>query len=157
MNQALDDFLKKAGDSPVLVSACLLGLATRYDGDSKADADLLARAASARLIPVCPEQLGGLSTPRPKSSLSGGDGSRVLTASAKVKSESGKDVTENFLRGARAVAALAKITGARFAILKDKSPSCGVTKTNIDFQTADGPGVAAAVLKSLKIEIFVLP
>jgi uncharacterized protein YbbK (DUF523 family) len=153
---ALKEFLAKVGDAPVLVSACLLGLATRYDGGTAANDTLRAFAASHRVIPVCPEQLGGLATPRSKSFFSSGDGQAVLKGRAKVMSESGKDVTENFLRGAKQTTAVARLTGARFAVLKEKSPSCGVLKVYVNAELSDGCGVTAAVLKQLGIEIFVV-
>ncbi len=151
------EFLERAGDEPVLVSACLLGLATRYDGGAKAEGALVEAAKGGRLVPFCPEQMGGLPTPRPKSSLRGGDGAAVLHGKAKVVSESGRDVTEHFLRGTKQAAALVKMTGARFAVLKEKSPSCGVEKVYVDEALADGCGVTTAVLKSLGVEVFVVP
>jgi len=154
---ALEEFLAKAGDSPVLVSACLLGLSTRYDGGKRTDETLLAFTKEHRVIPICPEQLGGLPTPRPCSSMKLGDGAAVLRGAAKVASETGRDVTENFLRGAKLAAALARMTGARFAVLAEKSPSCGVMKTYIDGKLADGSGVTAAVLKTIGIEVFAVP
>ena len=86
----------------------------------------------------------------------GGDGEAVLSTNAKVTNEAGRDVTDNFLRGARAVLALAKVFGARFAILKEKSPSCGVNRTYIDFELADGCGVTTAALRIPGVEIFVI-
>jgi len=153
----LEEFLTKAGDAPILVSACLLGLSTRYDGSSSPNDSLRTFAASHRLIPICPEQLGGLPTPRAKSVLSGGDGAAVLTGVARVLSESGRDLTEYFLRGAKQSSLIARLAGARFAVLKEKSPSCGVSKVYVDRSLADGMGVTTAVLRSLGIEVFVLP
>jgi len=154
---ALDEFLAKVDSAPVLVSACLLGLSTRYDGGTETHPTLAAFARDHRVVPVCPEQLGGMPTPRPKSSLAGGDGAAVIKGAAKVLSESGRDVTQNFLRGATQTAALVKLTGARFAVLKEKSPSCGVLKVHIDGRLVDGCGVTTAVLKTLGIEVFVVP
>ncbi len=154
MQETLEEFLKRAGDSPILVSTCLVGLRTRYDGDTRPDDQVVALMRTRRLIPACPEQLGGLPTPRVKSSLSGGDGKAVLEGWAKVANEAGRNVTEQFLRGARETVNLARMTGARFAILKEKSPSCGVAITNIDFEPAPGCGVTTAALRMLGIEIF---
>ncbi|MCD6404333.1 MAG: DUF523 domain-containing protein [Planctomycetes bacterium] len=154
MQGTLEEFLKRAGDSPILVSTCLVGLRTRYDGDTRPDDQVVALMRTRRLIPVCPEQLGGLATPRVKSSLSGGDGEAVLEGLAKVVNEAGRNVTEQFLRGARETVNLARMTGARFAILKEKSPSCGVAITNIDFEPAPGCGVTTAALRMLGIEVF---
>jgi uncharacterized protein YbbK (DUF523 family) len=154
--ETLESFVKRAAGSPILVSACLLGLRTRYDADSKPSDEIIELAKTERLIPVCPEQLGGLSTPRMKSTLSGGDGRAALSGSAKVVNEGGRDVTDNFLRGARATLAIAKVFGARFAILKEKSPSCGVEKTHVDFELTDGCGVTTAALDLRNIEMFIV-
>lgn len=152
----LKEFLERAGGAPVLVSACLLGLSTRYDGGCKGEPALVEYAKTHCVVPVCPEQLGGLPTPRPKSSLTGGDGAAVLRGKAKVLSETGRDVTENFLRGAKQTAALAKIVGARFVVLKEKSPSCGVAKVYVGGALTDGCGVTTAVLKTFGLEVFVV-
>ena len=111
----------------LLVSACLLGLATRYDGGTKASALVQALLKDYQLIPFCPEQLGGLSTPRPPAELVGGDGLAVLSGQAKVLTKDGRDVTASFLRGAEEGAKLARLFGAREALLKSRSPSCGLT------------------------------
>lgn len=157
MAETLEEFIRLAGDACILVSACLLGLRTRYDGDSRPSEAIIDLARRGRLIPVCPEQLGGLATPRVKQTLSGGDGDGVLAGRAKVVNEAGRDVTENFLRGARETLKLAKLSGAAFAILKEKSPSCGVLKTNVDFEVADGRGVTTAALVIAGVKLFVMP
>ena len=101
----------------VLVSACLLGMPCRYDGRAKpCNAVLRLAAAGAELVPVCPEQLGGLPTPRTSAEIQP-DG-RVLTAD-------GRDVTENYASGAESALRLARLLGCRAAILKARSPSCG--------------------------------
>lgn len=99
----------------LLVSACLLGTPCRYDGKSKADARVLALREKYELIPVCPEQLGGLPTPRTPSECRGG---RVIT-------QDGRDVTDNYRRGAEAALALCREHGCAAAVLKERSPSCG--------------------------------
>ena len=101
----------------ILVSACLLGLRCRYDGAGKECSAAAALAeGGAVLIPVCPEQLGGLPTPRTPAEIQK-DG-RVVTAD-------GRDVTEEYLRGAREAVRLAVKTGCTEAVLKARSPSCG--------------------------------
>lgn len=77
------------------------------------------------LIPVCPEQLGGLGTPRESMSVIGGGGLEVLDGVAKVVNESGDDVTENLVKGAEETLKIAKLFGVRQAIMKAESPSCG--------------------------------
>jgi len=155
-DETLEHFISRA-EGPVLVSACLLGLKTRYDGSDSKNAELVELAATARLVPVCPEQLGGLPTPRVRSTLTGGDGEDVLSGDARVVNEAERDVTENFLRGARQTLDTAKMFGAKFAVLKEKSPSCGVLRTYVDWELLEGCGVATAALKMRGTEIFVLP
>ncbi len=124
--------------NPILVSACLMGYCTRYDGESKPSPACRSRLAGAIWLPVCPEQLGGLSTPRPAAELVGGDGRAVLQGRARVMTVTGKDVSEHFLRGAETCLAIALAQHCRVACLKARSPSCGVHPT---------PGVTAALLQ----------
>jgi len=98
-----------------LCSACLLGIRCRYDGKSKPRKNVIGLAKKEVLIPVCPEQLGGLSTPRKPSERKG----------RKVIMKGGKDVTKNFKRGSRNVLKIAKTLGVKSAIFKEKSPACG--------------------------------
>ena len=115
------------GTEVVLISACLLGLHTRHDGDHCRREEAAALAGQACLVPVCPEQLGGLSTPRVPVEIASGCGEDVIDGRARVVTVRGDDVTELFVRGARCVAELARICGATRAVLKEGSPSCGVT------------------------------
>lgn len=101
--------------APILVSACLLGTPCRYDGTGVADARVLALASKRTMIPVCPEQLGGLPTPRPPAER---HDTRVLTRDE-------RDVTAAFARGAQETLRLSKLFSCRIAILKSNSPSCG--------------------------------
>lgn len=99
----------------ILISACLLGLPCRYDGASKPQPWAAALAQRHELVPVCPEQLGGLPTPREPSERRGGH----------VVMRTGADVTEQYRRGAEAALALCRLLGCEAAILKERSPSCG--------------------------------
>lgn len=133
------------------MSACLLGVACRYDGRSKPAPAVeawvqAAEAAGQTVVAVCPEALGELGTPRPGAHLVGGDGAAVLDARARVLREAdGGDVTAAFVRGAmRAAAAL---EGASAAVLKARSPSCGCGQTTIEGAAAPGDGVLAALLR----------
>lgn len=99
----------------ILVSACLLGVNCRYNGEVKLQEDLLKLQEHHHLIPICPEQLGGLPTPRPASEL----------LNQKVISKTGIDVTEQFNVGALESLKLAKLYHCTYAILKERSPSCG--------------------------------
>lgn len=134
-----------------LVSACLLGQACRYDGDSKPSAAVQAWAAGLRargdeIVAVCPEELAGLGTPRPPIELRGGDGHQVLAGAAAVcRCSDGADLTAAVVAGARGAADLAP--QARTAVLKASSPSCGVGVSAIDGQRRRGDGVFAALLR----------
>ncbi len=108
-----------------LVSACLLGVNCRYDGKNRLNQPVLSLTTSEILVPVCPEQLGGLSTPRDPMSIIGGAGAGVLDGRATVEDSSGRDVTSNLIRGAEKTMMFATSLGVAGAILKSKSPSCG--------------------------------
>jgi len=153
MPETLEEFLARVR-GPLLVSACLVGLPTRYDGTGSRNDPLVAFAKDHSVVPVCPEQLGGLPTPRPRAALEGGDGAAAVAGSARVVNDAGRDVTENFLAGARATAAVLGMVGARFAALKDKSPSCGVCRTYVNGRPVKGCGVTTAVLKTLGVDVF---
>ena len=114
-----------------LISSCLLGLCTRYDGQSKPNERCLKYLNDFIYIPVCPEQLGGLPTPRPAANLSDGDGMDVLTGFASVITRDGRDVTKEFIAGAEGVLKIAQDQNIRLALLKARSPSCGVKKLGV--------------------------
>lgn len=137
----------------IIMSACLLGIKCRYDGKSCAVEGLAESIAPQGIVPVCPEQLGGLPTPRRPATLEGGDGDAVLEGKARVKDTSGADVTENFLKGVEAVLEIVSIVGADQAILKEKSPSCGANSTYIDGELAQGKGMLAAALARANIPV----
>jgi len=128
----------------VLVSACLLGVPCRYDGAHKRYAGIEAALAGVEVVPVCPEQAGGLSTPRVPCDLSGGDGHAVWAGDASVVDRDGVDRSDAFRDGARACLELAP--DAAWALLKSGSPSCGVHQTWIDGERVAGCGVFAALL-----------
>lgn len=137
-----------------LCSACLLGINCRYDGQNKLNQKIIELAKKELLIPVCPEQLGGLSTPREGPEITG-DGSEVLDGKAKVITKTGKDVTENFIRGAKETLELAILLNIKEAILKQKSPSCGCGKIydgTFSGNLIKGDGVTTALLKRNKIK-----
>ena len=134
----------------LLISACLLGKPCRYDGQTRRSQAVEAevarwREAGGEVVPVCPEQLGQFSTPRPPAELRGGDGHAVLDRAAGVyRVDDDEDLTEGFIAGAQA--ALKRGEGPSRAILKARSPSCGVAYTHIDGQVRPGDGVFAALL-----------
>lgn len=140
-----------------LVSACLLGLPTRYDGDDNFNWRLCRLGRRSGLIPVCPEQLGGLPTPRRPAEIKGGDGKAVLRGSAAVLDDAGKDLTGQFLRGAFAALRLARLYRVDGAILKSGSPSCGsgsIRDGSFSGRHCRGDGVAAALLKIYGIPVY---
>lgn len=148
----------------ILVSACLCGKRCRYDGRSRQSQSLLARLAGENVIPVCPEQLGGLPTPRPACSLVGGDGSDVLAGRARVVDRLGIDRTGAFIRGARLTLEMALANRVIRCCLKAKSPSCG--SGQLMQQKKDGPlpdryrpvlGVTAALLTAHGIDVEEIP
>jgi len=111
----------------VIVSACLLGRPCRYDGRSKDSEAVQQSVQGHEVISVCPEELGGLGTPRPAAELVGGDGHDVLDGRARVLAvQSGEDLTEAFVQGAKQAA-----QDADSAILKARSPSCGVSRDGV--------------------------
>ncbi|HEY9900286.1 MAG TPA: DUF523 domain-containing protein [Pantanalinema sp.] len=141
----------------ILVSACLIGTKCRYDGGGFSQypelADLVAKGGA---IPVCPEELGGLPTPRPPAELVGGDGAAVLRGEARIVRQDGTDVTEAFLAGAEAAARLAERHGVARAILKARSPSCGCNSVydgTFTGRVVPGQGVTAARLAAMGIAV----
>ncbi len=120
-----------------LVSACLVGLCTRYDGKTKPDPDCIRFLEKSTWIPVCPEQLGGLPTPRPEADIINGDGRDVLQGRACVYTKDGADVTASFTKGARQVLEIALLQEISGVCLKARSPSCAISGTM---------GVTAALL-----------
>ena len=109
----------------ILVSACLCGRRCRYDGEAKENRALMARLEGQKILPVCPEQLGGLPTPRPACRLVGGDGADVLAGRARLVDAAGADRTESFVKGARLTVEAARRHRVQRCFLKAKSPSCG--------------------------------
>lgn len=139
-----------------MVSACLIGINCAYDGRNRVNHVLLEQFKKGELIPVCPEQLGGLRTPRQSAEISRGIGIDVLKGKAKVIEEDGTDVTESFLCGAYEVLIIARSLKVKEAILKERSPSCGIRKIydgTFSNRLIDGSGVTTALLKKYKIEV----
>ncbi|MBI5395236.1 MAG: DUF523 domain-containing protein [Verrucomicrobia bacterium] len=134
-----------------LVSACLAGVNCRHDGGNKLDPRIAKLVAEGRAIPVCPEQLGGLPTPRTEADIADGTGPDVLDGRARVVDREGQDVTAQFIRGAREALQIAKTAGATLAIFKENSPSCGCRRTYArdagrKSRRVAGQGVTAALL-----------
>jgi uncharacterized protein YbbK (DUF523 family) len=139
-----------------LISACLLGIKCRWDGtDNKNDkaVELLKKEI---LIPVCPEQLGGLPTPRLRQEIQGGTGKDVLEKRAKVVNENGVDVTGQFVKGAEETLKIAKLYQVKEFIGKSYSPSCSCSKIyngKFSGRSIKGRGTTAELLMRNGIKI----
>ncbi|MCX6791020.1 MAG: DUF523 domain-containing protein [Candidatus Gribaldobacteria bacterium] len=130
-----------------ICSACLLGIKCRYDGKEKGNEKVISLSQKEVLIPVCPEQLGGLSTPREPAEQKG---NQVFT-------KSGQNVSDNFNKGAEQVLKIAKLYGIKEAILKQKSPSCGcgqIYDGSFSKKIIAGDGVTSALLKKNNIRVI---
>lgn len=140
-----------------LVSRCLLGEACRYDGQTKGNDRIQSLLkGKIRIVPVCPECDGGLPVPRTPSEIQGGDGADVLRGAARVVSVDGEDRTETFVCGARLAVETARREGAKVALLKAKSPSCGIGRIydgSFTGRLREGDGVAAAALRAAGLAI----
>jgi len=140
----------------ILVSACLVGLASRYDGTSKANDCVLEFVTSGdwTAIPVCPEQLGGSPTPRAAAQFSSGDGDRVLAGDGQLINSRRENVNRFFINGAQQALAVAELNGSTLAIMKERSPSCGVNRIYRNNSLVRGSGVTTALLSSYGIDVF---
>ena len=139
--------MSKRENKIILCSACLLGIKCRYDNKSKPNKNVIRLSKEEVLIPVCPEQLGGLPTPREPAEQRDG----------KVITKFGKDVTQNFKKGAEQVLKIAKLFGIKKAILKQKSPSCGCGKIydgSFSGRIIKGDGVTTTLLKRNGIKVI---
>lgn len=132
----------------VIVSTCLFGIPCRYDGKSVADETLIQKiSAVCHPIPFCPEVYGGLTTPRDPAERIGD----------KVISNHGKDVTGEYMRGAKECLRLAKMMGCQYALLKSRSPSCGkgtIYDGTFSGKLTEGDGVTAELLMKNGITVF---
>lgn len=131
----------------ILVSACLLGLNCRYSGDGQYNKELEELKEKNHLIPVCPEQLGGLPTPR----------NPVELKLGKAFDKGGRDCTEQFYKGAEEVSKLAEYFECTAAILKANSPSCGygqIYDGSFQGKLIQGNGIAAEMLAKRGVKIF---
>jgi uncharacterized protein YbbK (DUF523 family) len=145
--------MKKYSAETVLVSACLVGIDCRFDGARRFRKGILEKLKGSVIIPVCPEQMGGLSTPRRPAEITQGTGFDVLQGKAKVLDSSGCDRTAQFLKGARAALRIARLNEVRKAYLKEKSPSCGKGSIVVRRKARPGPGVTAALLMKEGVEV----
>jgi len=130
-----------------LCSACLLGVNCRYNGKCKPNQKVIDLAKDEILIPVCPEVLGGQSTPRPNAEIKDGKD--------RVYELDGTEVTDYFIRGAEEVLKIAKLYGVKEAILKQRSPSCGSGQLKqMDGSVIKGDGITTRLLKKNGIKVM---
>jgi uncharacterized protein YbbK (DUF523 family) len=140
----------------LLISACLMGVACNHEGRGSWRAVVTELGERYRLVPVCPEVLGGLSTPRPAAEIRDGEGSDVVEGRAVVVNVEGEDVTGAYLRGAQAALEVARAAGATRAVLKARSPSCGsvhIYDGSFSRRLRPGSGVTAATLEAAGIAV----
>jgi uncharacterized protein YbbK (DUF523 family) len=141
----------------ILISACLLGHRTKYDGGSNDIPLLIKHASLAQFIAFCPETMGGLPVPRPAAEIISGSGEDVLAGRSRVVNKLGDDVTELFVRGAQKSARLIAGHSVTAAIIKQRSPSCGsrqIYDGSFRHVVKPGTGVTAAMLYQLGIPIY---
>lgn len=134
----------------LLISACMLGISCRYDGESKiaiSESNLCSLNERYQLVPFCPEIYGGLSTPRMPSERIGED----------VYMKDGTRVTKNFEKGAAEALKLCRDLGIKKALLKAKSPSCGkgeIYDGSFSGALTEGNGVCAELLLESGVEVY---
>ncbi|TCJ00982.1 DUF523 domain-containing protein [Cytobacillus praedii] len=141
----------------ILVSSCLAGLEVRYNGTHCLDNRISKLVEENKAVTICPELLGGFSTPREPAEIVGGDGEDVLDGKAKVVEKSGKDVTELYIKGAYATLEKAKRINATIVVLKENSPSCGSSMIyNGEFKGKKiaGNGVTSALFKRNGLQVI---
>ncbi|MHB9863609.1 2-thiouracil desulfurase family protein [Streptomyces sp. YIM S03343] len=144
----------------ILVSACLRGVPCRFDGRHKASSAVEEAVTGREVVSFCPEVAGGLTTPRRPAELVGGDGHDVLDGTARVVEDTGRDVTAEFVDGARRALAAARHAGCAEALLMPRSPSCGrgvVYDGSFAGELVTGDGVTAALLERNGIAVRPAP
>ncbi|MCG9515987.1 DUF523 domain-containing protein [Acinetobacter sp. WU_MDCI_Abxe161] len=141
----------------ILVSACLIGEPVRYDGKSCPNTILKQLLINKKAQALCPELLGGFTTPRLPAEIVGGTGQDVLDGKAKITDSSGSDVTDLYLKGAYRTLEVAQQIKASCVVLKENSPSCGSQKIyNGTFQGEKivGTGITTALLRRHGFEVI---
>lgn len=137
-----------------IVSSCLAGIATRYDGTSCKDERVSLLVKQGKAIPICPETLGGLAIPRLSAQINHGQGENVLNGQSKIINQKGEDVTEFVIRGAYRCLEVVRLFKIRKGIMKDKSPSCGCGQIySAKGGIIRGDGVTTSLLKKEGLKI----
>lgn len=141
----------------ILVSACLAGLDSKYNGKSNYNEYIERLVREGKAIMVCPEQMGGLPTPRDSCEIVCGVGGDVLEGKSKIIDSKGQNQTEKFLKGAEETLKVGRLYNIKKAILKSKSPSCGVGKIydgTFSGKLTEGNGVTAELLVRNGFEVI---
>lgn len=141
----------------IVVSACLLGIDCKYNGDNNENTKVVSYLEDKDFILICPEQLGGLSTPRNPAEIINGNGYNVIKKESKIFNDIGKDVTYEFIKGASECLKIAKIYGCKEAILKEGSPSCGskfIYDGTFSKNKIKGVGITTALFKNNGIKVI---
>ena len=138
----------------IVVSACLLGLGCCYNGCNNTDERVLELRDTYTLIPLCPEQIGGMQTPRPPSFFIEGDGSLTLQGIDNMINDQNENVSHLFRKGAEEALKICRLFDIKKAILKENSPSCGTHQIYLKEKLTKGIGVTATILKSNGIRVM---
>ena len=142
----------------ILTSSCLIGICTRWNESCDEIEELINLVKSGQAVFLCPEQLGGMTTPREPAEIERGKTAKdVLKGEAKVLTKTGKDVTEQFVVGARRTLEFCQEMGVEIAILKSDSPSCGSNQTfdgSFTGTKIPGKGITGALLEQNGIKVY---
>lgn len=133
----------------IFVSACLAGINCKYSGGNSFNQKIFDMVKEGKAIPICPEQLGGLETPRNPAEI------RIIDGIQHVIDNKGNDLTKQFEKGAKEVIEFAKQLGVKSFILRPRSPSCGIGRIysgNFDGKLVTGNGILVELCKNNGIE-----
>jgi uncharacterized protein YbbK (DUF523 family) len=132
---------------PIIVSACLVGKRCRYNGEDRAHAGVMRFLRNKKVLAVCPEKLAGWGVPRPPVEFHGGGARKVAAGEARIVDDRGRNRTLSLMKGVTRALNRAVSLGATEAVLKEKSPSCGVTQVYRDGKLTRGAGIFAYALR----------
>jgi uncharacterized protein YbbK (DUF523 family) len=141
----------------IIVSACLAGINCNYKGESKPNEKIISLIKERKAIPICPEQLGGLTTPRSGARILSGNGEDILEGKSELITDNGGNVTKEYIKGAEETLRILKMFNCDTVILKQGSPSCGKGKTQggeSERKLFQGDGVTTSLLKRNGIKLF---
>ncbi|MBF8984550.1 DUF523 domain-containing protein [Lutibacter sp. B2] len=141
----------------ILISACLAGVNCKYNGENNLNEGIKRLIEDRKAILVCPEQLGGLATPRVPAEIVKGEGKDVLEGKCKVMNKDGEDKTNYFIKGAKEALEIAKMYHIKKAILKERSPSCGcgiIYDGSFKGNKRNGDGVTTALFNQHGIKVY---